>query len=54
MSGFSYFDGKDINDPAHRAEPAELFMGLAAALSALFAATVLLEFRPKRRSARDA
>lgn len=38
----------DINHPEHRAEPAELAMGVFAALSALATAAVLEFFHPKR------
>lgn len=41
--------GDDINDPDHRAEPAELAMGVFAALSALATAAVIELFHPKRR-----
>ncbi len=49
MTDIASLSRDDINHPDHKAEPAELFMGIIAALSALATAAVLTQFRPKRK-----
>jgi hypothetical protein len=46
MAAPAHLTVDDINHPDHRAEPAELFVGFLAVLTALSAAVALSEFFP--------
>jgi hypothetical protein len=49
MTDIARLSTDDINHPDHKAEPAELMVGLFAVVSALATAVVLTEFHPKRK-----
>jgi hypothetical protein len=48
MADLEHLSIDDINHPDHRAEPAELFMGCIAVLTAMAAAVALSEFFPAK------